>query len=348
MKRIITAASFLLAASSLFAQNKITYKVNGLNAGDVRAMQQIEYMPQGKGGANQVWDFSAAKEMKPMVIEQASNAATQIGDLDLTSRNTLLAVNENNEKTTFFEITNTEKRYWGLQSGMVKIEFEQPIVDMKFPMAYQDVITGPMVGTYHTGATAEPISGNYTSEADAWGSLVLPDGQRYDNVLRVKLTKSYQQKSGSLTYDINTVRYQYYAEGVRYPVLIVLDNNVNSDCNCTCGHYTTQLAYYLPNAQKEFKQLMKGHSVADNNVTINVYPNPFREQLNTTVMVGNATEANINVVDASGRLIKDFGTYNMAEGSNDVVLETADIVPGNYFLRVEVDGVNYAKVVMKK
>lgn len=348
MKKIFTAALFLLSASSLFAQNKITYQVNGLNVGDNRAMKQIEYLPQGNGGANQVWDFSSAKEIKDMGIYQDGNTATQIGNIDLSSRNTLLAVNEGNEKTTYFEITNTEKRYWGLSSGLVKIEFEQPIVDMKFPMAYQDVVSGSMVGTYSTGSTSEPITGSYKSEADAWGSLSLPDGKTYNNVLRVKLTKDYQQQAGNLTYTIQTTRYQYYAEGVRYPVLIVLENHVKSDCNCTCGNYTTEQAYYLPFAQAETKQILKGNSVAANNVKIKAYPNPFHEVLNASVSIETPNSANVDIVDASGRLIKDFGSYNLVEGVNDINLQTSDIVPGNYYLRVVVDGVNYAKSVIKK
>lgn len=348
MKKIFTAALLLLSASSLMAQNKITYRVNGLNAGDVRAMKQIEYLPQGNGGANQYWNFSGAKEIKGMTIAQAENVATPIGNIDLSSRNTLLAVDEGGEKTTYFEITNTEKRYWGLSNGGVKIEFAQPIVDMKFPMAYRDVITGSMNGSYITGSTVEPITGTYTSEADAWGTLELPDGNVYNNVLRVKLVKNYQQQAGSLTYTIQTTRYQYYAEGVRYPVLIVLENHVASDCNCTCGNYTTEQAYYLPGAQAESKQLLNGKSVADNNVHINVFPNPFHDFLNASVRINNAAEANIDVVDAAGRKIKDFGTYNLVEGENALNLETADLVPGNYFIRVVVDGVNYAKGVLKK
>lgn len=348
MKKIFTAAFLLLTASFVFAQNKITYRVNGLNVGDVRAMKQIEYQPQGNGGANQYWNFSTAKELNAMTISQAENVATQMGNIDLSSRNTLLAVDEGGEKTTYFEITNTEKRYWGLSNGGVKIEFEQPIVDMKFPMAYKDVISGSMNGSYITGTTVEPITGSYTSEADAWGTLELPDGNIYNNVLRVKLVKNYQQQAGSLTYTIQTTRYQYYAEGVRYPVLIVLENHVSSDCNCSCGNYTTEQAYYLPGAQAETRQLLNGNSVADNNVKINVFPNPFHDNLNAAVSIGRAVEANVDIVDAAGRKIKDFGSYNLVEGENSLNLETGDLVPGNYFLRVAVDGVNYAKGVFKK
>ena len=70
--------------------------------------------------------------------------------------------------------------------------------------------------------------------------------------------------------------------------------------------------------------------------------------MNASVRINNAAEANIDVVDAAGRKIKDFGTYNLVEGENALNLETADLVPGNYFIRVVVDGVNYAKGVFKK
>ena len=66
---------FCFAAASLFAQTKLTYKNNGLNIGDVRNMKQIEYLPQGDGGANQVWDFSKAKVLKDMAIAQNANVA---------------------------------------------------------------------------------------------------------------------------------------------------------------------------------------------------------------------------------------------------------------------------------
>ena len=351
MRKIYTAIVLLFAAASLFAQTKLTYKNNGLNIGDVRNMKQIEYLPQGDGGANQVWDFSKAKVLKDMAIAQNANVATQVGNLDLTSRNTLLACDEGGEKTTYFEITNTEKKYWGLTSGNVKIEFNAPVVDLKFPFAYQDMIAGSMDGAYVDNGVSYPITGNYSTTADAWGSLTLPDGNTYNGVLRIKVDKNYQQLSGGTTYTIHTIRYQYYAEGVRYPVLIVLENEIKSDCNCACGSSKSEYAYYLPvsKAENGAKAIVSTKdAIVNNDVKINVYPNPFHESLSANVVLSADAEANIDIVDAAGRKIKDFGEYNLVSGTNDVNLETGDLVQGHYFLRVSVNGVNYAKSVFKK
>lgn len=351
MKKLYITACLAFAAASIFAQTTITYKQNGLNIGDARPMKEIEHLDQGNGGAYQNWDFSGAKEKNSMTITQNENVATSIGGLDLTSRNTLLACDEGGEKTTYFEITPTEKKYYGLTNGTVTIAFNQPIVDLKFPFSYGESVSGAMDGTYTDIASSSAITGTYVTKADAYGTLSLPDGSKYNNVLRVKVEKNYEQESGNTTYTINTVRYQYFAEGQRYPVLIVIENKIDSDCHCSCGHYTTNSAYYLPasNNVKSESVINNGSALASvNKVKLSVYPNPFKEEVNATVKIDAASEADVEIIDASGRKIKDFGKYNLVEGSNEISLESADIVPGHYFLRVTVDGVNYAKSIIKK
>ena len=349
MKRIYTAIVMSLATVGVFAQPKITYQANGLNVGDMRNMKEVEYKAQGEGGANKVWNFSGSKEIKSMNIAQNANVAVQIGNVDLSSRGTLLACDEGGEKTTYYEITGSEKKYWGLTNGSTKIEFNQPVVDLKFPMAYQDVVGGVLDGYYVSGNAVENISGNYFTEADAWGSLVLPDGKEYSNVLRVKLTKTYTQKYGSTNYNIKTVRYQYYAEGVRYPVLIALESVLDNDCNCACGHSTSEQMFYLPVDQSDMHQIINKQSLVQSDVRINVFPNPAIDEVTAQVNLEGIAEekASVDVVDASGRLVKDFGSYNLIEGQNDIKLQVSDVVSGHYFVRVRVNGVSYAKSLFK-
>ena len=351
MKKFYSVAALLFAATSIFAQSKITYSQNGLNIGDVRPMIQIDHLDQGNGGANQYWDFSSAKEVKSMTIAQNENVATAIGNLDLTSRNTLLACDEGGEKTTYFEITPSEKKYWGLKTGGVTISFNEPIVDLKFPFSYLESVSGTMDGTYSDMVSSNSITGTYSTTADAWGTLVLPDGKQYENVLRVKVEKNYLQPSGNSNYTIHTIRYQYFAPGLRYPVLIVLENDVKSDCNCACGNYNTTSAFYLPASDNKVVDNVVAEAKvgsALNHVSVNVVPNPVSDNMTALVNSSIEDEAEISVLDAAGRVIKDFGKYNLISGKNSVSLQVNDLIPGNYFLRVNVGGVNYAKSIIKK
>lgn len=353
MKRIFTTVCLSFATLTMMAQTTLTYKNNGLNAGEYRNMKQIEYMPQGESGANKVWDFSGAKIIKNTYIEQNTNNAEQIGGLNLASSNTLLACDENGDRTSFFEITPEGKKYYGLTSGEVKIEFANPIIDLKFPFAYQEKIGGVMDGTYTTPSSVEEIDGNYVTEADAWGKLILPDGSTYDNVLRIKVTKSYTQVSNTTTWTINTVRYQYFAEGVRYPVLIVLENKVNSNCNCACGKYETEYAYMQPAARNQESIAsnggMKSRVATQKVLDLEVGPNPAHDEITAKItMSENDDNVKVDVVDVSGRKIKDFGTWNCVEGLNSVSLEVSDLVSGNYFIRVTAGKSQLSKSLIKK
>ena len=95
-------------AVATFAQTRITYENNALRLGDSRSLKKIEYQDPGQGGANQIWDFSNAKEIKTMAINQSEDLSKP------KSKNLFLSCDEGGNKNTFFEISKTKKMYLGL------------------------------------------------------------------------------------------------------------------------------------------------------------------------------------------------------------------------------------------
>ncbi|MBO5989258.1 MAG: T9SS type A sorting domain-containing protein [Paludibacteraceae bacterium] len=349
MKKTYTLIISLFAALTAFAQNTITYQANALREGDSRDLQEIEYKAYKQGGANQVWDYSNSKVIGSMNIKQNGNSNNAIGGLVFNNSDIFLACNEGPNKKTYFEITKSEKQYWGLESGSTKIEFAQPIIDMKFPFAFNDMVSGVMDGVYREGENEYPINGNYFTSADAFGKLLLPDGVIYDDVLRVKVEKVYEQKMGSLNYDIHTVRYQYFAKGVRYPVLIVMENEVKSDCNCTCGNYTTTTAYYHPQAAEAVVDGGAIASVGGMSISnIEATPNPFDYEILVSFTSSDNQKASFTLIGTDGDVAKEFGVKDAAAGANTVKLETSDVKAGLYTLLVKVGKETKALKLVKK
>ena len=353
MKKVYTLALSLFAAAGLFAQTSLSYECNALRAGDVRNLKQIEYQDPGKGGANQVWDFSQSKEMKDMVISQAENRA-------ITSNNNLnLIVDEGGVKNTLFEISKTQKRYWGLENTAVKIAFKEPIVDLKFPFNYAEKIEGIMDGAYTNieNGKVNPIKGAYITQADAWGTLMLPDGNVYQNVLRVKVEKNYTQVFQSINntdeeYQINTVRYQYFAKGVRYPVLIILETEIKSDCKCACSNKTKEAYYETPAFLfgDSGKDLIseKGKTVIEN-FEYNVSPNPFENDLRVAFSLRNKNaKVQIDLVDMNGKTVLQIVNEKMDKGDYVFNANTSGIIEGNYVIRLKVDKDIYSNKLIKK
>ncbi len=353
MNKLYCVVSLLLASFSLAATNNITYKKNALIPGDVRSMEQVEFPRQGESGPNQIWNFSGAKAIGPMVISQSTNSNQSIGSLDLTSKNSLLACDEGGEKTSYFEISTSGKNYWGLisKSG-VSIQFNAPITDLPFPFAYDDIITGSMDGSYVVDDKSYPIQGNYFTSADAYGSLTLPDGSYYPDVLRVKVEKFYEQNESSINYTIHTVRYQYYAQGVRYPVFIALDNDIKSDCNCACGSDHSQLAYYTPKnnviLSSAGEKILSPSSKVSPVVRVVVTENPLSVGGDAKVKITTSVDCDavISLSDTKGHVLKNFGSHSLVEGDNNLVLSCSYVSAGIYFLHFTVGGVNITKTII--
>ncbi len=350
MKKVYTLALSLFAATTLFAQTTITYECNVLRAGDVRNLKKTEYQDPGKGGANQVWDFSQSKETKEMTIRQTE-------DRTITSNNNLnLVCDEGGEKNTIFEISKSKKMYWGLENSVVKIKFNEPIVDLKFPFSYGEKVEGIMDGTYTENGKTNPIKGTYTTQVDAWGTVILPDGNSYQNVLRVKVEKNYTQTFQSVNgteseYQISSVRYQYFAKGVRYPILIILESEVKSDCKCTCSNKIKEAYYEAPAfILQDFGKdaVAEKEDAVIRNFEYNVSPNPFENELRIAFSLSKNANIEINLVDINGKIVKQIVNEKTEKGEYVYSANTSGVIAGSYLIQIKVDQKIYVNKLVKK
>lgn len=347
MKKLYILALSLFVAAGSFAQNYLTYDCNALRAGDIRNLKQIDYQEQGEGGTKKIWDYSQAKEIKDMVLSQAENRSIT------SNRNLNLICDEGGVKNTYFEISNSQKMYWGLENENVKIQFNEPIVDLKFPFLYLESVSGIMDGTYTDLKRNETnsIKGTYTTQADAWGTLALPDGNVYEGVLRIKVEKNYTQtfKNGDqdAEYQVRTVRYQYFAKGVRYPVLIVLESDVKTDCNCACG-YKTKEAYYETPAIQFNEDKENNIELSIGNFEYSVTPNPFESDLHISFVLENEAKIDMDIIDMNGKIVKKIVNKNLEEGKYTYDVNTTDVIEGNYVLRLRVNKELYITKLIKK
>lgn len=208
-----------------------------------------------------------------------------------------------------------------------------------------------MIGTYTpNNGEVSYIDGNYITTADAWGTLVLPDGNTYRNVLRVKVTKNYTQNFGKTNYKINTTRYQYFAEGARYPVLIVVESETSSDSGCKCGGkfgemYMETPAVYENDAIKSAPKAGELEYTAEFNYLAS--PNPFTETINLAFTMGENAQVSVDILDMNGRVLKSFLNESLAAGQHVYDFNASFLTAGQYALRIQVGDKTYTNVMLK-
>lgn len=335
MKTILLTSVVMLMAIGLFAQTSLTHGKNALLAGDLNTYREIQFYDPGNSGSNQIWDFSliqyTGKSPVSTIIAASIPKMGGVGDYNLSL----------SDSGNDYFMNSSEERLeeWGYDNKELKLtlKYSDPVVKMKYPFSYKDQFADHFIGIalYNETNTID-FFGDCTVEADAYGTLILPD-QVIDNVLRVKSVKKGWQINMCGTTKVNIVKYMWYASGYRYPLLSISTVENVRDTGApeiikSAFTNTTQLnergAVIIP--KDPAKQVEKP------GVSVNIAPNPFSTTLTFNYVLTAQIPVSIELYDMSGKHIGwlvDNQKQSVGYHTGELNASTYSLMPGTYFIR---------------
>lgn len=228
--------------------------------------------------------------------------------------------------TIFYKASATKLEITGIINPQITLNLNTDNATyINYPTTFGPVQTDTAKGSFTSVITNGMILGTLSTEADAYGTLLL-NGQTYSNVLRVKFIQSFNLYSvidvgftspiGSVT---NTA-YSYYDAAHRYPLLSSTAANISIPVLSINQTTTNAVALNLAT-------LAVSNTIKKEN--FRVYPNPAQDFIG---FKGNTEEySKANIYSLDGRLIK---TANVNSGN----VQISDLPPASYF--IEVSGKN--------
>ena len=201
--------------------------------------------------------------------------------------------------------------------------------EIRYPFTYLDSFDDSYSGTLTFSlATANEI-GSVHVVCDGYGTLHLPGGTTFSNVLRVHSTQVFTDSTdlfGTPTIDtFNISTYTWYDSGYHTAVLTIsFVNQLGS------GSANYELVSYAP------RQItVAGVPVVNNGAPLlTVYPNPVQNELNIAYDTKTNENVRITLVDMLGRevaVIAD-GTSQIAQHTT---YNTAGLAKGLYILHLQ-------------
>jgi hypothetical protein len=327
-------AAFMMIA--LNGQITLTAKTHGFRIGDSHDFLLMKNVSEGIAGPNVIWDFTGLEiTEKTLTSHMLSNDVTE---------NTKSIPNSNFALEEFgnhfiFDISDDGMKQYGAVSCNTVTIYDRPFVKLKFPLSYNDMVSGNYSGYQESGNTKVPVQGSYYIEADAYGTLLLPDNIEVSNVLRVKQTRTIENINGSEIYEIT---YRWYSADVRYPVLVVTKYVLPEQS------FTSQTAMYahVGNMKKSTTDVALTESFS----AFNVFPNPYEDKLTVNYNLNRNSRVTIELYDVNGKLYKTvLNSENQERGSKSMTFEGSDTGnnPGIFYVRVTVDQKAYTRKVIK-
>jgi hypothetical protein len=335
MKRFLGLFVSLMLVAPAFALPALTFSNNGLVPGDVHVTRSVDYVEPGAGGSGVVWDFSSIN-----VVGAPYSETISVG----SDRN--VEVNNQGSAVFNFDVTSYGNEYYGYSTSAGKRVYEQPVLKIKYPFEYMDKHDGEYYGYLEQGSVKYAIDGNYSSEADAYGTLILPNNVVLKNVLRVRTVEAYKEYYCS-TAEIEEEKYLWYAEGFRYPVFVCIHTttkyNNKENVRKVSHANVAALEYVEPKVEEPIKDAVK---VAEA-FTYQIFPNPVVDMASINYKLLGDSKVKVEVFDISGVCVAKL--VNGEKQSSGYYQHTfAPNVSGTYVVRFTVGKKVYTEQIVKR
>ena len=335
MKKIFLFSVLSILATGLFAQFSLTFSKNSMVAGDSNKFREIQYVEPGNAGSDQIWDFSKIQLTGKNLDSRMPFAPSQ--ELAGLSNYNVILSDNGYEYYYFFTNDGFEEKGYTNKEMKLAMVYSDPVVKMKYPFSFGEQFTDKYAGTAMLSNISRiDINGDYTVHADAFGTLILPD-RVIRNTLRVKTVNKGLQTNKCGSTEVNAVKYSWYAEGCRYPVvsISVMESRRSGKSTCMTRTASVNLDQKTENitppgpGQDEYQ-------ADDPDVSVIIFPNPFNEKLTYNYFLRKPMPVTVDLYDMSGKF-KICLVRNQLQNEGLHTGELADVTyglpPGVYYFR---------------
>ena len=339
MKKIYTLIAIAVTATTMRAQLTMTQSAYDNVPGDVEVTQQydsVNVLPRNTG-QNQLWDFSAIV------------TSTNTTDTNYYVSPSAVPASSMFPGTTVVKISGTEYDFFKSSSGLTEelgyddanafATYSNTMVQNTWPISYGYSNTDTYSGNL-SGQASGTRQGTTTVNAVGTGTVKLPGGVQYTNVLQLKLTLRDIQLSAAGNLTIVSTGYSFFRAGEKSAFITVADINLSIES----GTYTSSGSLSGVIMAHTTNTTTTGIAEHTKDFEFSVFPNPANANMNVTLSNPSNETCVIEIYDALGSHVKQVNA-----GANSTVqahINTSDLKSGIYFVRTTLGKTTSVKKVV--
>lgn len=330
MKKIYSLIAAAVCVGSINAQT-LTQANHAPTVGDT--YQTINCgsvgITPGGTGAGQTWNYSTMSILTSTTTNNAVTVASTGSAAAYPSAN--VAVQSGTAGSAFYSSSASSLEYWGgniiVGGQAVTMAYTTSATHASYPMTLGTTSNGNVGGNVsHPIAGAGNFAGTNTVTGTGTGTLMLPGGNTFVNVLKVTTSKAmtFTVTFGSGTYT-QTIT-DFYVPSVKYPMLSISNEYINSPLGTTTETVVLINSSYVTGIKESASQTLA-------NVT--VYPNPAKDNVNVNFTNENAENASYELVNVLGQTVRTQ-TIPVVKGETLYNINLTGIDNGIYFIKLNV------------
>jgi hypothetical protein len=216
----------------------------------------------------------------------------------------------------------------GISTSTLSLHFTDPAVILEYPVSFGSMSSDFTSGNFDAGIASGFCAGISQTIADGKGTLKLPAGRTYNDVLRVKTVLQLTLTAGIIPVgNVQQTLIMFYEASNKFPMLSLSYTKLQvmgSPANIITEHTINAL-----------KPLGIDEISKDNFEGVILYPNPADEFINVNIPATKSRVLNVEIYDTNGHLIaaEYAGKIDVRRLENGVYTTRIKLADGSIFMR---------------
>lgn len=353
LQKIAAIAAFAGFLPAAYAQGPTITSSVLPKVGDMQVVYMADTtgVTPGPSGANQTWDFTNLRPTANNDSSVSTIVAPSSTPYAADFPNATAAANSaSGQSTVFMDFSAGKSEMLGfvtsVQGQTIKNKYSNSLIQYTTPMAFNYTHNDNFAGQYQANGITIYSRGTVNVNADAYGTVLMPGGKTYNNVLRAhsfqRNIDSMNVGAGAFIITTETESYTFVQDGRKEPIITITNTSQESPSGTTYSKIVT-----FNNKVAAVSGITEEGNFNRN--TFRIYPNPSASRSINVITSGeNAGTTNIFVINQLGQLVKSFHNLNMGAGTNNFTLSLDELPKGIYQVHVQTNtGNSVQKLVLE-
>lgn len=299
----------------------LTQAANEPIVGDMnnfKGHDSVGVVPKNTGSA-QTWNFSSFT-LNTNTLSSTFQSTTAVGASSAFPGSTI-AENQGGGSYNFYKTVGSQYEMTGSSSTGGDFTYTNTAIVANWPVAMGYSLTDTYAGNL-SGGLAGTLSGTITSEATGTGSLTIPGGTSFSNVLQVRVKNKVFATVTSpfpTTFTVTGTDYMYYHSSQKFPLMQVSYQATTGFTN------TTSADIYLNNA------LITGLNDKNFDATFQIFPNPAKSAFSVNLTNAAGETGVVYIYNSIGQLVKQVELGNESVLAKNIAI--SDLSSGIYVVK---------------
>ncbi|MBS1634592.1 MAG: T9SS type A sorting domain-containing protein [Bacteroidetes bacterium] len=332
MKKIYLLALLTLGAFTAKAQYTITASHNPV-VGDVETTYDADTVgiPTGANGTGVTWNYTGIVISPTAAISSNTYVANTAAPNYTAFPSATIAQNDGTGTYSMWNYSSSAATLYGSASSTLNIVFSDPEIVYTLPFTYGSSSNDTYAGTFTVSGFPATISGTVTTTGVGIGTLQMPGGKTYTNVLKIKAVSHQVLSVPVVSYSSTTdnVNYVYISSVSKNSILTVGTSTTVTTSTTTTTTYNKTVA-----VNKDLQ--LSGIQEYKKDANFSLYPNPANtNEVSLFFVLTNDENYEVTLYNTMGQEIQKQNLGQMSAGMYNKTLDLSGLGKGMYYVKLK-------------